>query len=231
VFAITTGGAGRIITSGGVVTNLAANTEEGFMTRDGTAAIYRTTAGAIVKHVAAPTTLVATGAQGLLGDSADGKRILYFTQVDPQNDTIDALSVDHTVASPTPVTYVATPISGPLGFNATSGDFVYLEIGASSIALKSKPAAGGAEKVLADDAVSAELTGTGTGAIVYTNPDPAALQQGVIVADIGYVDTAAGGAAQPIATQIPEPLVRLKDKTLVYGKIGTGAGIFRATLP
>jgi hypothetical protein len=230
VFVISTGGQGRIITNAGVITNLVNNTESGFMTKDGTAAIYRTTAGALEKHTGTggPTALVATGVMGFLGDSPDGKRIGYYTQENQQEGLVDARSVDHTV-TPAPITYVATPTSQPLGFNGDGSAFVYVDSADSK--MKSKPAAGGNETVVAEDIVAAEIAPSGPGAIVYTNPDMQALQQGLLIADIAYIDTTSADAPKPIAMQIPEPTVRIKDKTLVYAKIGAMAGLFKVSLP
>jgi hypothetical protein len=235
VFAMTSAGAGRIITFDGTISNLVANTEEGFMTPDGTAAIYRTTAGAIAKGTgaAAPTTLVATGALGIVGGSPDGKWVLYYTQEDQQSGLIDLRGVDHTVA-PAPVTYVTGATAGPIGVNATSADVVYLdELAQGGFKLKSKPVAGGAEKLVASGVAGAELARTGTAGIAYTNPDLTALQNGVLIGDVNAIDTAMAGTPQKFADQVPDPLLRIKDKTVIYGTLPMASmpGIYTLTLP
>lgn len=232
---------GRIVLAGATTTVAVVESDVtgAAIPKDGSALIY-TTSTALKKatFAAAPviTSVVGTNVKGLLGLSSDSKRALYYTQEDAAEGLIDAYTVDFTAAAPAPVAIVATPTASPTGFTGDGSQVVYVdEWGATTGKMKSKPAGGGAEKVLDPASNGAFVAAAGTGALSIASFT--SLGQGYYGLTLKYADAAAGGALQTGASDVlystnGDDTFFWSAKTLAYVNSSAGApGVYALTLP
>ena len=227
---------GRIIDPAGpTVTALENAVEDGVMADDGSAAIYRTTAGALKRGTgaAAATTLVAANVKGFLDFSADKSKVLFY-QLDPagQFQLVDIRLADTTTANQTPTDVVNTATTLPIGFNAPGSQVLWMsDPGQTGLLLKTKPTAGGTEKQLAKDVFGGNPAPSGTSVVLLGNLQ----QQGQLnLVDLSVVDSVAGGTPAAVANgkSVPDNQIRFKDKTLVFVSVDqTAGGLYTATLP
>lgn len=202
----------------------------GFVTKDGSALVYRTATGGIKRTVttaSTPKTLVA-GAKGFLDTSTDQTKILFRT-LDPTQEGVDIRSGDSTTENQTAKDIVTTASADPLGFTGSAGNVVYVVSAGAGVSLKSKPAAGGTEKELAKDMDSVGMMPEGDGLIVLEN---GVAQGQLTLYSVRYINASTGVASKTISDGIPDSGFALHKKKLVYTKIAqTGAGLFVADLP
>jgi len=230
---------GRIVLAGATTTVAVVESDVtgAAIPKDGSALIY-TTSTALKKatFAAAPviTSVVGTDVKGLLGLSSDSKRALYYTQRDAAQGLIDAYTVDFTAAAPAPVAIVATPTASPSGFTADGASVVYVdEWGATTGKLKSKPAGGGAEKILDSASYGAFLPEVGSGVTSVAGVND--LGQGYLELTLKYADAKVGGPAQPAATEVlyntDFDIVFWSGKTLAYTGSAATSPLYSLTLP
>jgi hypothetical protein len=235
VFALTsTNSAGRFFTVG-VAGGTAVENDIalGTILPDGSGIIYRTTGKVLKKATTASppviTTLVASGVEGLIDLSPDGKNV-FFRKLAPVNQQlIDVSVVDHTVASPAAVSLVATASVAPLGVTGASGHLVFAgDITNSGANLKSIAVTGGT--VSSHGAtVGAVMGKSGNVAVSLSNPQDSG--GGFDVMDAILVDVATG-SLKSVASDVPDGEVMIKGKRLVYSRFAqTGSGIYAADLP
>jgi hypothetical protein len=230
-------GTGRIIKVDATATTitsiaLEANTARaGFVSDDGSAVLYRTTAG--VRRTAtaavAPKTIVAD-AKSILGTASDKSRILV-RKLDPASGLVDILSADTTTENQTPKDIVATAAARPFGFTGANDRVVYLsDVTATTNKLQSQPAAGGTPKEIAKDISGVALAPTGEGVIVIENMQ---MQGQLELFDLRYIDAVSGDTSGKITDGVPASnFVVTKTKKLVYNRLAAmGGGIFVADLP
>lgn len=228
---------GRLITLDATAANVTSvlledNTaRSGFVAKDGSAVVYRTTAG--VRRAAgtgapAPKTIVAD-AKAILGIAGDQSRLLV-RKLDPATGLVDIRSADTTTENQTPTDIVATATATPFGFTGSNGRVVYLgDVTSTGNKLKSQPAAGGAVKDLAQNINGVAVAPAGDGVIVIENQ----VAGDIDLYDLRYVDAVTGGASGKISDGVPSSgfIITLKKK-LVYTKLAqTGGGLFVADLP
>lgn len=234
---------GRIVLAGATTTVAVVDTDVtgAAIPKDGSALIY-TTSTALKKatFAAAPvvTSLVGTNVKGLLGLSGDSKRALYYTQEDAAEGLIDAYTVDFTAAVPAPVAIVATPTASPTGFTADGASVVYVdEWGAATGKLKSKPAGGGAEKLLDAASNGAFVAGAGSGALSIASYADVSGGGGYYGLVLKYTDASVGGALQAAASDVlystnGDDTFFWSGKTLAHVNTSAGApGVYALTLP
>lgn len=204
----------------------------GFVTKDGSAVVYRTATGGLKRATAgavpAPKTLVA-GAKSFIEESTDQTRML-FRMLDSTSAGSDIRSADTTTENQTPKDLVATATAQALGLTGSGAHAVYVvSAGGTSIALKSQPAAGGTEKELAKDVDTAALAPEGDGVVVL---EKGVAQGQLTLYEVRYVNAATGVASAKITDGVPDTGFALTKKKLVYTRIATmGAGLFVADLP
>ena len=144
--------------------------------------------------------------------------------------------VDIRVLSTTPppalTDIVPTATAYPFGFTADNSTILYqTDLDANGVGkLKSKPAAGGAEKTLASNMVDLRTLPTGSGVLVLDNPKPVSGQQ-IVTVDIKYLDVAAGGTPKLLAETVPTGSFRVSGTRLVYSLLGANAGVYSTTIP
>ena len=202
--------------------------------KDGSQVVY-TAGGALKKATFAATpvvtSLVATGALGILASSSDSKYSLYNTLADANDDTLtDAKLVDVTVAAPVPVTILAAATATAYSFTAGAvvfTDAVDPDTGLGKV--KSVALTGGAAKVLDPAAFGAFTAELGNG--VLTVEDLGA-QQGDPWT-VKYVDAVLAGALVPVSTTLnSSDNFQWSGKTFVYSDVGaTAPGVHAATAP
>lgn len=224
---------GRIITvSPPSVATLENDVEDGFMLKDGSAAILIKEGGLKrATAVASPvtTTLVASGILGISDVSAT--RVIFHTQTPPDGSTdfLDLKTADFVTENQPGVTLVGTPTASPLGFAPGEDDVLYLDdFTDTGVKLNAVAAAGGAPRTLANDVLGAIPGGTSRGVVVVTGAIEAT--EGVAL-DLGYVPLA-GGAVEPVAGGVVEDSIRYADKRIVYARLPSlGGGLYVTTLP
>jgi hypothetical protein len=221
---------------GNTNTNIEQSTDEGWLTSDGSKTIYRTTANALKSaSTTAPVsaTLLVQGVSGLLAKSADDKYALVFAH-DPDNTNPSVTRTDLQLASimaAAPLTALLEASTGlPVGFTSTSTHVVYLtDVSASGSPvgdLRARPVSGGAEIVIAQQAVLPRLV-KGTAKVAFADN----LQQvgnGGVVGDLKVADLAAG--AQPKLVMDGADVAYDLDDTNLYYTLPQ-QGLFYKPLP
>jgi hypothetical protein len=204
--------------------------------KDGSRVIYRTTGGALQKATFAATPaitpVVASGVLGVLDISQDSKYVAYNT-LDASGLT-DAKVVDVTAATPAPAVIATAATAAGIQFIGAGTHVIYLdELTNTTGKLKSKPVAGGAEKVLDAASYGAYVPRVGTGVLTVT-AIPTVGQNDTDT--VSFVDAVAGGALKPAATDIlydpQSPVSIWSGKTLVHMNVSTAApGIYALSTP
>lgn len=230
---------GRIVLAGATTT--VAPLENGVtgaaISKDNNTLLF--TAGAALKKAtfaATPviTPLIATNVKGMLGVSSNSKHVMYYTQEDAANQTIDIQTVDYTAATPAAIAILATPTGAPSGFTGSGSHVVYVdEFGATTGKLKSKPAGGGAEKVLDAASYLGILSPVGTGVLSVTAAADAG--GGFYSLTVKYSDAAVGGALQTGASDVlygNAEVYAWSGKNFVHTNISAAApGIYSLSIP
>ena len=222
---------GRIITVATAdVQDLEDQTGPGVVLPDGSAVIYRTATGlrrASANGMPNPTSLV-DGAKALLGVASDVSRVLYRT-LDEAPTGVDLRSIG-TAAGSTPAEIVGTGTSRALGFSGSNADVLYFtDISQAGAKLKSKPAAGGAERELASGIAGAVPAPAGDSVITFANPTQPV--PNVTVVEISHV-SAKGGAVTKLADAVPQGGLAFSGKKLVYTRFAEqGSGLYTLELP
>jgi len=229
---------GRIVLAGATTT--VAALENGVtgavISKDNNTLLF-TAGGALKKSTFAATpvitSLIATNVKGMLGVSSNSKHVLYYTQEDAAEGLIDAQTVDYTAATPAAITLVATPTSAPAGFTGTGSHVVYMdEYGAQTGKLKSKPAGGGAEKVLDTASYLGLLSPVGNGVLSVTT---ATASGQAYILTVKYTDATVGGALQTGASDVLYANAEVygwSGKNFVHTNVSAAApGLYSLSLP
>jgi hypothetical protein len=212
------------------------DTEEGFLRDDGSAVIYRTGVDDALKRATTAdppviVTLVATGVKEVLAVDKTQSRVLFHT-LDPAtaDDLVDLRSLDTTPAVPTPpVDIVPTAAAAPVGFSADGASILYFSDLATGSKLKTQPAGGGPEQLLALDIGAAMIAPDGSGVVLVTDD---VVQGQETLLTLAYVDTLVGGAPHPIADHVPQGAYRFSGRKFVFARTSeTSPGLFRVDLP
>jgi hypothetical protein len=196
---------------GGAKTHIDTNVTAGLMTPDGTGVVYLTTGGAIrfaTTTSPSPTTVVTSGAAGLLAISPDGSTVAYYASGSGSSTDL-WLAPAKTMG--TPVQVVATPTAsmgqaqGLPSFTADSSRALYLtNVSAlnASATLSAVPVAGGASTNLGT--VSADYLGSSASATLFAFQAPTGavvvfLRNGVslVTEDLATGRTATYGVSGP----------------------------------
>ncbi|CAN5906605.1 hypothetical protein BH11MYX4_BH11MYX4_62850 [soil metagenome] len=231
---------GRIIFNGAATTTapLDIDTKDGIMLGDGSSVLFHVenaakTTKAIRRSTAvapvATTDLVATAAEGILAISRDQKHALYSAL--PAAAGLVDIRVLSTTPPPALTDIVATATAYPFGITGDNTTVLYqTDLDAKGIGkLKSKPIAGGAEKLLVASMYDLRPLATGSGVLVLDNPkDPSA---DVRTVDVKWLDVTAGGTPKLLAETVLEGGFVVSGTRLVYSTLGTGAGLYSTVIP
>lgn len=218
---------------GSPLATLDADVTDGFLTDDGSAVVYRTSAAgstgirrASATATPAPITLVADGE--LLGANADKSKILVSV-VAPVDDSTDIRVADVTTANQTPTVIVPTATARPIGFTRGGTHVVYLtDVSDTGNTLKAKPVAGGNEVTIAQD-ISGLAFGPGGYVIVIDTEKQ--VSQDVSTFDLKTVDLTKGTTLTKVSDSVLSNFFVSANK-LVYSKLAQqGSGIYAADLP
>jgi hypothetical protein len=236
VLVTSTSGALNIVAADGsgtiTQTPLATNAWRGRFTPDGSAVIVVTlTAGGmeridLTSH--AVTQLQASGVRNLYHLSDDGQRATYYQTLDGDAGTEDIWMTDTLHAGTTAVqlsgltTYMFSAFTSDSAFVFYASDDTGNWIGA----LRARPVAGGAERVLTTSCYDAIWAGGSR--LVYT--DNVTGKSPDVRADLWVVDLAGGGAPTKLATQVYNNFDVLSNNTKVI-YLEPDVGLHTVALP
>ncbi len=212
---------------------------DGFLLPDGSALVYLS--GGAAKKAAldgatiTPAALGPAGVKAVLGTSPTRDKFLFHT-LDPagQAELVD-LHVANTAAAGPAVDLVPTAAALPVGFTSTGATVLYLtDPAAGGATLKMKPAAGGAEKVLATKSLGALVPPAGTGVVSMDNLQD---MDGFSALDLKFVDATGapainGGNPASIAASVPDGEFFFAGKKLVFTSVDKATtGLYVIDLP
>lgn len=219
--------------NGPAIATLDTNVTGGFLTDDGSAVVYRTTADGVAglrrasaTATPAPITLVEAGE--LLDVNTDKTKMLVSV-VAPQGNLVDVRVADTTTANQTPTAIVATATANPIGFTRGGTHALYVtDASQTGNKLKAKPIAGGTEVLVAENI---QGIGTGPGGWVILLRNGQQVNANITLYDLEIVDVTKGGAPKKIADGVAESF-GVSGSKLVYTRLAAqGGGIYAVDLP